>query len=59
MKEEVLFKALAMCTALGQGGGPAKPLQWSFRIVGLAATITVTEWVTRMARKALAGREVP
>ena len=41
---------------LGTGGGPATTLQWVMRIVGLAATITVTVYVTRIARKALAAK---
>jgi uncharacterized membrane protein YdjX (TVP38/TMEM64 family) len=41
---------------LGEGGGPTTPAQWILRVVGLAATITVTVWLTRMARKALAGK---
>ena len=29
------------------------PLEWTFLGVGLAATVAVTIWVTRIARKAL------
>lgn len=35
------------------GNSPAKILQWSVRIVGLAATIAVTFYVTKIAKKAL------
>ncbi len=35
------------------GGGPASAAQWALRILGLAATIGVTVYVTRIARKAL------
>ena len=41
---------------LGAGGGPATTLQWVLRIVGLAATVAVTVYVTRIARKALAAK---
>jgi uncharacterized membrane protein YdjX (TVP38/TMEM64 family) len=39
---------------LGTAGGAATTPQWVLRIVGLAATIAVTVYVTRIARKALA-----
>ncbi len=38
---------------LGAGGGPATTAQWALRVVGLLATVTVTVYVTRIARKAL------
>jgi uncharacterized membrane protein YdjX (TVP38/TMEM64 family) len=41
---------------LGTGGGPTTTLQWVLRIVGLAATVAVTVYVTRIARKALAAK---
>jgi uncharacterized membrane protein YdjX (TVP38/TMEM64 family) len=41
---------------LGTAGGPATTLQWVLRIVGLAATVAVTVYVTRIARKALAAK---
>lgn len=39
---------------LGAGEGPTTPAQWILRVVGLAATVAVTAYVTRLARKALA-----
>ena len=38
---------------LGGDGGPTSPAQWILRVVGLAATVTVAAYVTRIARKAL------
>jgi uncharacterized membrane protein YdjX (TVP38/TMEM64 family) len=39
---------------LGVGEQPTNPnLQWAIRIIGLIATVTVTVYVTRIARKAL------
>jgi uncharacterized membrane protein YdjX (TVP38/TMEM64 family) len=39
---------------LGVGEQPTNPaVQWTIRIVGLIATIAVTIYVTRIARKAL------
>ena len=41
--------------AIGIANPPTNPtVQWSLRIVGLAATIAVTLYITRIARKALA-----
>jgi uncharacterized membrane protein YdjX (TVP38/TMEM64 family) len=39
---------------VGAGGGPATTAQWILRVVGLAATVAVTVYVTRIARRALA-----
>lgn len=41
---------------LGKGGGERTPAEWALLGVGLAATVAVTVVVTRIARKALAGR---
>ena len=41
---------------LGAGGGPVTTSQWALRVLGLAATVAVTVYVTRIARKALAAR---
>jgi uncharacterized membrane protein YdjX (TVP38/TMEM64 family) len=41
---------------LGAGGGPATTAQWVLRVVGLLATVTVTIYVTRIAREALEKR---
>lgn len=41
---------------LGAGGGPVTTSQWVLRVLGLAATVAVTVYVTRIARKALAGK---
>ena len=38
---------------LGTGGGPATTAQWMLRVVGLLATVAVTLYVTRIARRAL------
>ncbi len=38
---------------LGAGGGPATAAQWGLRVVGLLATVAVTVYVTRIARRAL------
>ncbi len=38
---------------LGTGGGPATTAQWVLRVVGLLATVAVTVYVTRIARRAL------
>jgi uncharacterized membrane protein YdjX (TVP38/TMEM64 family) len=35
------------------GGHHRSPAEWAFLIVGLIATLTVTVWVTQIARKAL------
>ncbi|MGB8698213.1 MAG: TVP38/TMEM64 family protein [Thermosynechococcaceae cyanobacterium] len=41
--------------ALGSGTQPAQPvIQWAIRIIGFMATVAVTVYVTRIARKALA-----
>jgi uncharacterized membrane protein YdjX (TVP38/TMEM64 family) len=40
---------------LGTGAQPTNPgVQWTIRIIGLIATVSVTIYVTRIARKALA-----
>jgi uncharacterized membrane protein YdjX (TVP38/TMEM64 family) len=38
---------------LGTGSGPATTAQWVLRVVGLLATVAVTVYVTRIARRAL------
>lgn len=38
---------------LGAGGTGATPAQWALRLVGLLATVAVTLYVTRIARRAL------
>ena len=44
-------------TLAGAGGGTSRtPAQWALYAVGLAATIGVTVYVTRLARRALARR---
>ena len=44
-------------TLAGAGGGTSRtPAQWTLYAVGLAATIGVTVYVTRLARRALARR---
>jgi uncharacterized membrane protein YdjX (TVP38/TMEM64 family) len=42
--------------AVGAGQGGRTPVQWALYVVGLAATVTVTVYVTRLARAALARR---
>ncbi len=42
--------------ALGAGKDTRTPAQWAFYAMGLAATVAVTVYVTRIARAALAGR---
>jgi uncharacterized membrane protein YdjX (TVP38/TMEM64 family) len=37
----------------GTGGGPATTAQWGLRVVGLLATVAVTVYITRIARRAL------
>ena len=40
---------------LGAGEAPSNPVvTWAIRIIGLLATVAVTLYVTRVARKALA-----
>lgn len=39
---------------LGQPGAQRTPAQWALYVVGLAATVAVTVYVTRIARAALA-----
>jgi uncharacterized membrane protein YdjX (TVP38/TMEM64 family) len=40
---------------LGTGTQPTNPgIQWAIRIIGFVATVAVTVYVTRVARKALA-----
>ncbi|RME03124.1 MAG: TVP38/TMEM64 family protein, partial [Deltaproteobacteria bacterium] len=39
---------------LGAGTGTKTPAQWGLTLVGLAATVAVTIYVTRIARRALA-----
>jgi uncharacterized membrane protein YdjX (TVP38/TMEM64 family) len=39
---------------LGQFNGPRGPMEWAFYAIGLAATVVVTVFVTRLARAALA-----
>jgi uncharacterized membrane protein YdjX (TVP38/TMEM64 family) len=47
-------------TAIGTTNSPTNPgIQWTIRIVGLIATIAVTLYVTRVARKALADSVTP
>ena len=41
---------------LEAGGGGRSPAQWALYVVGLAATVAVTVYVTRIARAALAQR---
>ncbi len=41
---------------LGQFNGPRGAMEWTFYAVGLAATVVVTVFVTRLARAALARR---
>jgi len=41
---------------LDAGGGGRSPLQWMLYVIGLAATVAVTVYVTRIARAALAQR---
>ncbi len=39
---------------IGSGNAPSNPgIQWAIRIIGFIATVTVTVYVTRIARKAL------
>lgn len=40
--------------AAASGGGDGTALQWVARLVGLAATVAVTVYVTRLARRAMA-----
>lgn len=40
----------------GDAGSSAGPAQWTIRLVGFAATVAVTVYVTRVAKKALAGK---
>jgi uncharacterized membrane protein YdjX (TVP38/TMEM64 family) len=42
--------------ALGAGQSARTPAQWTLYAVGLAATVAVTVYVTRIARAALATR---
>jgi uncharacterized membrane protein YdjX (TVP38/TMEM64 family) len=39
--------------SVGQGGRVRTPAEWALYLVGLAATLGVTVFVTRLARKAL------
>ncbi|MDF1551436.1 MAG: TVP38/TMEM64 family protein [Deferrisomatales bacterium] len=39
---------------LGSGGGERSPAQWALYVVGLAATLAVTVYITRIAKTALA-----
>jgi uncharacterized membrane protein YdjX (TVP38/TMEM64 family) len=41
---------------LDAGGGGRSPVQWMLYVIGLAATVAVTVYVTRIARAALAQR---
>jgi uncharacterized membrane protein YdjX (TVP38/TMEM64 family) len=44
---------------IGTEGQPTNPaIQWAIRIIGLIATVAVTVYVTRIARKALAERVI-
>ena len=51
----VLFLPGSILT-LGAGQGGRTPAQWALYVVGLLATVTVTVYVTRLARAALAKR---
>jgi len=42
--------------ALGSGSTTTTPAQWTIRVIGFAATVAVTVYVTRIARKALEQR---
>jgi len=42
--------------ALGAGSRTRSPAEWAFYALGLCATIAVTIYVTRLARRALAER---
>jgi hypothetical protein len=45
-----------IATLGADGGVSAGAAQWTLRVVGLAATVAVTVYVTRIARKALSAK---